>query len=232
MTNPDLASIIAIDGPVASGKSSIGRQLADRLGYVFFDTGVLYRAITLLALQAGLDLSDTAALENLARTAVLRLTPPTVADGREATLLANGVDVTWAVRSKDVEDNVSRVAAVPGVRQALTAQMRAIGLRGRVVMVGRDVGTVIVPEAGHKLFLTASVETRARRRFAEIQARGERRTYEDILANVRERDRIDTSRALAPLSAAPDAITLDTSDMDVPAVLAAIEQALALTPAP
>lgn len=232
MTNPDLASIIAIDGPVASGKSSIGRQLADRLGYVFFDTGVLYRAITLLALQAGLDLNDTAALETLARTAVLRLTPPTVADGREATLLANGVDVTWAVRSKDVEDNVSRVAAVPGVRQALTAQMRAIGLRGRVVMVGRDVGTVIVPEAGHKLFLTASVETRARRRFAETQARGERRTYEDILANVRERDRIDTSRALAPLSAAPDAITLDTSDMDVPAVLAAIEQALALTPAP
>lgn len=231
MTSPNPATIIAMDGPVASGKSSIGRQLAERLGFVFFDTGVLYRAITCLALRAGVDLSDTAALETLARTADLRLLPPTIADGRDATLLANGEDITWAVRGKDVEDNVSRVAAVPGVRHALTAQMRAIGLRGRVVMVGRDVGTVIVPEAGHKLFLTASVETRAQRRFAEVQARGENRTYDDILANVRERDRIDTSRALAPLSAAADAITLDTSDMDVPAVLDAIERVLALTPA-
>ncbi len=232
MTSPDTATIIAIDGPVASGKSSIGRQLAEHLGFVFFDTGVLYRAITCLALRTGVDLNNTAALETLARTADLRLLPPTLADGRDVTLLANGEDITWAVRGKDVEDNVSRVAAVPGVRHALTAQMRAIGLQGRVVMVGRDVGTVIVPEAGHKLFLTASVETRAQRRFAEIQARGETRTYDDILANVRERDRIDTSRALAPLSAAADAITLDTSDMDVPAVLAAIERVLALSPAP
>jgi cytidylate kinase len=122
-----------------------------------------------------------------------------------------------------VEASVSLVAAISAVREILTRQMRRVGLRGRVVMVGRDVGTVILPEADLKIFLTASVETRAQRRFEEVQARGEARAYAEILENLRERDRIDSSRAMAPLRPADDAIVLDTTDMSVDAVIAAIE---------
>ena len=213
-------SIIAIDGPVASGKSSVGKQLADRLGYLFFDTGILYRAITYLALRDGVPLTDGEAVALYAVRAHVDVQPPTVADGRDSTVLAEGEeDITWALRAKDVEDNVSLVAAVPGVRRVLTQQMRRIGLRGRVVMVGRDVGTVILPEADCKFFLTASVETRAQRRFAEAQTRGETRSYADILANLRERDRIDSSRLTAPLRPAADAVQIDTTALDLPGVV-------------
>ncbi|MBP7691168.1 MAG: (d)CMP kinase [Anaerolineales bacterium] len=223
-----LPSIIAIDGPVASGKSSVGKQLADRLGYLFFDTGVLYRAVTYLALRAGVPLTDAEAVAEYAARTPVDVQPPTVADGRDCTVLAAGAeDITWALRAKDVEDNVSLVAAVPGVRRVLTSQMRRIGLRGRVVMVGRDVGTVVLPEADGKLFLTASAEARARRRFAEAQARGETRTLAEILENLRERDRIDSSRLTAPLRAADDAVQLDTTDLDLPGVVAQIEAVLA-----
>ena len=133
-------------------------------------------------------------------------------------------DITWASRGKEVESNVSLVAAVPEVRRVLTAQMRRVGLRGRVVMVGRDVGTVILPEANLKVFLTASVETRAQRRFEEVAGRGETRNHADILANLRERDRIDSSRAVAPLRPAADAILLDTTDLSLDQVLAQIGQ--------
>jgi cytidylate kinase len=223
-----LPSSIAIDGPVASGKSAVGKQLAAKLGYLYFDTGVMYRAVTYLALRAHGAAEDQPRVQAVAEGARLVLTPPTVDDGRDCTVTADGVDITWAVRGKDVENNVSRVAAMPAVRQVLTAQMRGVGLRGRVVMLGRDVGTVILPEADLKIYLTANVETRARRRFAEEQARGGGRTYEEILANLRERDRIDSSRALAPLRPAADAVQLDTTDLDLPAVLAAIEQIIAM----
>ncbi|MBL8057647.1 MAG: (d)CMP kinase [Anaerolineales bacterium] len=225
---PPLPAIIAIDGPVASGKSSVGKRLADRLGYLFFDTGLLYRAITYLALRDRIPLDDPAALELYALRAHVDVQPPTVQDGRDCTVLAEGdEDITWELRSKTVEDSVSVVAAVPGVRRVLTSQMRRIGLRGRVVMVGRDVGTVILPEAGLKFFITASVEARARRRFAEAQAGGRPRTYADILANLRERDRIDSSRQAAPLRPADDALQLDTTDLDLDGVVAALTAALA-----
>jgi cytidylate kinase len=231
--------MIAIDGPVASGKTSIGKRLADQLGYLFFDTGILYRAVTYLALQHLGSADDAAGVTALAQRVHLDVLPPTVDDGRDSTVLALAApavagaeagagaglaeDITWALRGREVEASVSLVAAISAVREILTRQMRRVGLRGRVVMVGRDVGTVILPEADLKIFLTASVETRAQRRFEEVQARGEARAYAEILENLRERDRIDSSRAMAPLRPADDAIVLDTTDMSVDAVIAAIE---------
>ena len=217
-------SMIAIDGPVASGKSSIGKRLADRLGYLFFDTGVMYRAVTYLALRDLGSAADVDAVTALAQRAHIDVQPPTADDGRDCTILAGMAggptqDITWATRGKDVENNVSLVAAVQEVRRILTEQMRRVGLRGRVVMVGRDVGTVILPEADLKIFLTASVETRARRRYDEVRARGEDRAYDDIVANLRERDRIDSSRAVAPLRPAADAILLDSTDLGVEEVI-------------
>jgi len=227
------ALMIAIDGPVASGKSSIGKRLADRLGYLFFDTGVMYRAVTFLALRELGSAQDAEAVTALARRAHIDILPPTVPDGRDSTILAGygapveseaaHEDITWASRGKDVENNVSLVAAVPEVRALLTEQMRRVGLRGRVVMVGRDVGTVILPEADLKIFLTASAETRARRRFDEVAGRGEVRDHAEVLANLRERDRIDSSRAVAPLRPAADAIVLDTTDLSLDQVLDKIE---------
>lgn len=228
-----LPSMIAIDGPVASGKSSIGKRLADRLGYLFFDTGVMYRAVTYLVLRDLGSAANVQAVTELAEQAQIDVLPPTIADGRECTLLAGVAgrpveDITWAARGKEVENNVSQVAAVQAVRRVLTEQMRRVGLRGRVVMVGRDVGTVILPEADFKLFLTASVETRARRRYEEVRARGEMRAYDDIIANLRERDRIDSSRAVAPLRPADDALLLDTTDMGVDEVIDRIEALVAV----
>ena len=229
-------SIIAIDGPVASGKSSIGKRLADRLGYLFFDTGVMYRAVTYLALRKLGKAHEAEAVTALASRVHIDILPPTKADGRDSTILVRfgegpehtPEDITWPIRGKEVENNVSLVAAVPEVRRILTAQMRRVGLRGRVVMVGRDVGTVILPEADLKVFLTAPVETRARRRFEEVSARGETRDYAEVLANLRERDRIDSSRAVAPLRRADDAKVLDTTDLSVDEVLAEIEQLVAV----
>ena len=231
-----LPSMIAIDGPVASGKTVVGKRLAAKLGYLFFDTGVMYRAVTCLALHELGSAEDARAVTALAQRVCIEVQPPTVADGRDSTVLvfdplrgAEGKDITWAIRSKEVENNVSLVAAMQAVRHILTGQMRHVGLRGRVVMVGRDVGTIILPEADLKVFLTASVETRARRRFQETQARGtgDLRTYDDILANLRERDQIDSSRQIAPLRSADDAVILDTTDLDLEGVMAAIENLIA-----
>jgi CMP/dCMP kinase len=224
-----LPSIIAIDGPVASGKTSVGKQLADKLGYLFFDTGVMYRAVTYLALRELGAVDDAAAVAEVAKQSQIDLQPATAADGRDYTVIAGSQreDITWAIRSPEVEAQVSPVSAVPAVRQCLTEQMRRIGRKGQVVMVGRDIGTVVLPEADLKVFLTASVETRAQRRFDETRARGETRTYESILANLRERDRIDSSRPVAPLVAAEDAVQLDTTGLALPEVVMAIESLVA-----
>ena len=220
-----LPSIIAIDGPVASGKTSVGKRLADRLGYLFFDTGAMYRAVTYLALRDLGAVSDTAAVAALAWRSHVDVRPATAGDGRDYTVLAGepSEDVTWAIRAPEVEASVSPVAAIPEVRHCLTEQMRRVGRRGQVVMVGRDIGTVVLPEADLKIFLTASVETRAQRRFQETQARGEARDYDEILANLRERDQIDTLRTVAPLRPAPGAVTLDTTGLDLPGVVQELE---------
>lgn len=221
--------MIAIDGPVASGKTSVGKRLADQLGYLFFDTGAMYRAVTYLALQELGAVTDAASVAALARRSHIDVQPSTADDGRDYSVLAGDprVDITWAIRAPEVESSVSPVAAIPEVRRCLTEQMRRIGRRGRVVMVGRDIGTVVLPEADLKIFLTASVETRAQRRFQETRARGEARAYDEILANLRERDQIDTLRTVAPLRPAEGAVTLDTTGLDLPSVVKAIESLVA-----
>jgi cytidylate kinase len=207
-------SIIAIDGPAASGKSTLGRALANKLGYLFFDTGVMYRAVTWLALHRNMDLRDEAAITKLAEEAQIDVRPPSENNGRAYDVLADGRDVTWEVRTADVDANVSLVSAYEGVRRALSAQQRRIGLRGRVVMVGRDIGTVVLPEADLKVYLDASAEERARRRYNEILQGGGQADYEEILSNVVERDRIDSTRAVAPLRPAEDAVILDSDKLN------------------
>lgn len=214
--------IVAIDGPAASGKTTLGRHLAEALGYLFFDTGVMYRAVTWLALARSIPIEDEAAVTSLAERSVIDVRPPSRADGRACDVLADGVDVTWDIRRPEVDAHVSPVSAYPGVRKALTAQQRRIGLRGRVVMVGRDVGTVVLPEADLKIYLDASPEERARRRYREILDRGGQAVYEEILANVLQRDQIDSTRAVAPLRAAEDAIVINSDDLTADEVLARV----------
>ena len=214
VSNKHYPSIIAIDGPAASGKSTIGKRLADALGFLFFDTGLMYRAITWLALQRGLKLSDEAALTNLAETVLIEVQPASQSDGRACDVIVEGVDITWDTRRPEVDANVSVVSAYPGVRRALSAQQRRIGQRGRVVMVGRDIGTVVLPDADLKIYLDASAEKRARRRYDEIIARGESADYDEILSKVIERDRIDSTRDVAPLRIADDAIVIDSDNLN------------------
>jgi CMP/dCMP kinase len=205
--------IIAIDGPAASGKSTIGLRLANTLGYLFFDTGVMYRAVTWLALQRGIDVHDEAAVTALAEEAQIDVAPASKPDGRACDVLVNGQDITWDVRSRKVDANVSIVAAYRGVRRALSQQQRRVGQRGKIVMVGRDIGTVVLPEADLKIYLDATAEERARRRYDEILARGGKTDYDGILRRVIERDRIDSTRDVAPLRAAEDAVVLDSDQL-------------------
>ena len=206
-------SIIAIDGPAASGKSTLGRRLADELGYLFFDTGVMYRAVTWLALQRGLDVNDEAAVSALAESMQIDVLPASKRDGRVCDVIVEGKDITWAVRRPEVDRNVSIVAAYREVRRAMTEQQRRIGLRGKVVMVGRDIGTVVLPEADLKIYLDASAPERALRRHKENKALGTDLGYDTILDTVRERDRIDSTRDVAPLRAAQDAVVIDSDKL-------------------
>jgi len=218
-------SVIAIDGPAASGKSTIGVRLANALDYIFFDTGVMYRAITWLALQRGINVRDETAISALAEKTQIDVAPASKSDGRACDVLVDGQDITWEIRRRKVESNVSIVSAYRGVRSALSQQQRRIGQRGNIVMVGRDIGTVVLPEADLKIYLDASAEQRARRRYDEIIARGKEADYNEILAKVIERDRIDSTRDVAPLKAAEDAVVLDSDKLTADEVF---ERVLAL----
>ncbi len=216
------ALIIAIDGPAASGKSTLAQSLADRLGYLYFDTGAMYRAVTLLALQRGVDIADVPALEKIARELKIDLRPPSQQDGRLYDVWIDDQDRTWDIRTKEIDANVSPVSAVPGVRAALSEHQRRIGMRGGVVMAGRDIGTVVLPEADLKIYLDASLEERARRRHAELGEQGKTPALEKILAGLRERDQIDSGRAVAPLRPADDAVILKSDGMEREQVLAKV----------
>jgi len=216
MTGP---SRIAIDGPAASGKSTLAQRLAAELGYLYLDTGVMYRAVTLAALRKGVPVESEAAVTELARAVSVDVRPPAVSDGRQYDVLLDGEDVTWQIRSPEVDANVSQVSMYSGVREAMGKRQREIGARGRVVMVGRDIGTVILPDAELKIYLEASTEARAQRRHAESLARGQPADYDEILASMRERDRIDSTRALAPLKPAPDAIVIDSTRLSIDQVV-------------
>ena len=213
------ASIIAIDGPAASGKSTLGQRLAEALGYLYFDSGVMYRAVTWAALQGGIDFTDEAAITQLAEECQIDVRPPSRNDGRACDVVLDGVDVTWEIRRAEVDANVSVVSAYTGVRRALSEQQRRIGLRGRVVMVGRDIGTVVLPEADLKIYLDASAEERARRRFLELRAREEAADYSEILTAMKQRDAIDSTRAVAPLRRAEDAVMIDSDGRGIEEVL-------------
>jgi cytidylate kinase len=215
----DLPNIITIDGPASSGKSTLGVNLAQKLSYLFFDTGLMYRAATLAALQRLGRVDDEVAVTKLTEEINIQIEPPTVADGRLETVFIDGRDVTWDIRQPWVDANVSEVSAYPGVRRALTAQQRKVGQRGRVVMVGRDIGTIVLPEAQLKIYLEASVEERARRRYKEILDRGDNADYDQILAGLKKRDKIDSNRQHAPLKPAEDAIVIDTDRISVDDVL-------------
>ncbi|MHB1296137.1 MAG: (d)CMP kinase [Anaerolineae bacterium] len=214
---------IAIDGPAASGKSTVGARLADKLGYLYFDTGVMYRAVTWAALDRGVAIDDEAGVTRLAETLAIEVVLPAVDDGRQYTVLADGQDITWKIREPAVNRNVSPVSAYKGVRTALTAQQRRIGRAGGVVMVGRDIGSVVLPEAEIKVYLDATPEERARRRHQESLDRDLPSMYEEVLADLQRRDRIDSTRRESPLCVAHGAITVDSTHMTIDQVVARIE---------
>ena len=217
---PD-ARTIAIDGPVASGKTAVGRRVAAALGFQFLDTGLLYRAVAWAALRRDVSPDDESALARLAQALVIEITGPD--DGER--VLVDGEDVTDALRGPEVEGIVSRTSSVLGVRETLVETQRRIADQGRVVMVGRDIGTVILPHADVKLFLEASVGERARRRRAELRAAGRQAGVSEVQADIEARDRPDTLRANSPLRKAQDAHLLRTDGVTLDGV---VEWALAL----
>ncbi len=213
---------IAIDGPAGAGKSTIGALVAERLGYLFLDTGAMYRAVALAGLRRGIDPDDAPALGSLAREIRVAIGPPTVRDGRTYTVLLDGTDITWDIRSAEIDRIVSQVARVPEVRDAMVAQQRALAERGRVVMVGRDIGTVVLPRADRKVFLTASASERAKRRGEELAARGEVRPRRELLHEILRRDQLDSERVVSPLRPAQDAIVVQTDGLSVRQALDAV----------
>ncbi len=211
------ARAIAIDGPTASGKSAVGSRLAARLGYLFLDTGTMYRAITWLALHRGIDPDDARGLERLAASCDMSVNPGTGAE--YATIHCDGLDATPHLRDLEVERHVSAVSKVPGVRTALVDRQRAIAGGLAIVMVGRDIGTVVLPGADLKVYLEAPVEVRAERRWRELIGRGERADLAAVTQAMRRRDEIDSTRATSPLRPADDAIILDTGPLTLDGVV-------------
>jgi cytidylate kinase len=213
--------VVAIDGPAGSGKSTVARELASRLGFVYVDTGAMYRAVALLSLRRGVSLDDAAAVEEVATTANLHFVP----DSGQNRLFAGDLDVTESIRTPEISQASSIVSAVPGVRRAMVAIQQRLGREGSLVMEGRDIGTVVFPKAEVKVFLDASPEERARRRFEE-RLGGPPLT--DVIKQIRERDLRDTSREHSPLLPANDAVMLDTTGLTIAQVVEAIER-MALT---
>ena len=205
--------IVAIDGGVASGKSAVGKRVAEALGLPFVDSGLMYRAVTKLAAERGIDPSDVDALVELAGQTELKV------DGDR--VWADGVELTEGIFDADHMEALPRISAIAGVREALVAQQRRLG-QGGVVMAGRDIGTVVFSDADHKFFLVASLEEKVRRRAAQYERRGEVVDQEAMRKEVEARDRVDTERAVAPLRPAPDAIVIDTDQLTVDEVVDAI----------
>jgi len=208
---------IAVDGSAASGKSTIGRRLAERLGYAFLDTGVMYRAVTHAALERGLSLEDSAAIGELAQT--LSIDVSLDCDGSETRITIDGSDVTSHLRSQPVEDAVSLVSRIATVRDALVSRQRQLAERQPIVMAGRDIGTVVLPDADLKVYLDASIEERARRRYADFLATGHEVTREIVLEDIRRRDRIDSEREVSPLRPAEDAVMINTDGLSLDDVM-------------
>lgn len=207
--------VIAIDGPAGAGKSTVARRLARRLGYVYIDTGAMYRAVALWALRNKTALTDMHRLEQLALAAEIEL-------GEDGRVLLNHEDVSALIRTQELSDAASKVSAVPAVRRALVDKQREMGRRQSVVMEGRDIGTNVFPAAQVKIYLDASVEVRAARRLQDLHAKGQNAPLEQVAREIVERDARDSTRGEAPLRQAEDATYIDTSGLDIPAVEEAI----------
>lgn len=207
--------VIAIDGPVGAGKSTVARALAQRLGYRYVDTGAMYRSVAWKATQRGIDLTDGAAVGEVARAIAIEFVP--TASGQH--VVVQGADVTEAIRSPRMSEGASIVSAYPEVRDALVILQRRMGAGGGVIMEGRDIGTVVFPDAEVKIYLDASLEERARRRYEELRAKGEAVTSDGVREALRERDHRDTTRAHSPLRAAPDAVVIDSTTLTVEQVV-------------
>jgi CMP/dCMP kinase len=214
------AFVVTIDGPAGAGKSTVAKQLAARLGYSFLDTGAIYRAVALCARRAGIDWADAPALGALAARLPIRFQNQ---DGVNR-VYVDDADVTEEIRTSDISEGASRVSAQPPVRAALLGLQRAIAARGRVVAEGRDTGTVVFPDAAAKFYLTASPEERARRRALELRAAGRPATDAEVLADMEKRDQRDSTRAVAPLRRADDAVEIDTGGLTAQEVVILMEQ--------
>jgi cytidylate kinase len=219
--------VIAIDGPVASGKTAVGLHLARELHYRLVDTGMMYRAATWLALQRGVDLDDEAALSALAEEASIELGQPDSNGG--ATIKIDSQDITRELRSGDVDRSVSLVSRVPGVRRAMVERQRAFAREGRLIMLGRDIGTVVLPDAPVKIYLDASAEVRARRRYRELLDAGVERQEDEILRELEQRDEMDRQRHTSPLRPAADAVIIDTDDLSLEEVITKVRDAAGLS---
>jgi cytidylate kinase len=205
--------LIAVDGSAASGKSTVGRLLAERLGYRFLDTGIMYRAVTWAALDRSVDVHDDTALTELAGSLDLQVLASEPGSSGEARALIDGRDVTDHLRAPEIDDNVSFVSRVAGVREALVRRQREIAEHGRIVMAGRDIGSVVLPRADIKVYLDASPEERARRRHADFVRTGHQATEEAVFEDLRRRDQIDSERDISPQKPADDAIYINTDGM-------------------
>ncbi|SHF03658.1 (d)CMP kinase [Desulforamulus putei] len=205
---------VAIDGPAGAGKSTVAKLVARKLGLLYIDTGAMYRAVTLKALRQGLNLDDADALTNLARETTIKLLP-----GLQQSVLLDGEDVTEEIRSSEVTRHVSTVAGVPGVREVLVNRQRQMAGETDVIMDGRDIGTVVLPRATAKFFLTASAEERAQRRAKELADKGYTVDIDKLTKEIQERDYKDSHRAVSPLVPAGDAIIIDSSGMTIEEVV-------------
>jgi cytidylate kinase len=220
-------NIVTIDGPSGAGKSTISKLLAARLHYTYLDTGAMYRVVGLQVERSGLDLEAGDAREKLVQlldSLAMNLAPG--AEGQETRAFLHGEDVSEAIRTPEIAMVASRVSAEPEVRKKLTEMQRAIGNNGAIVAEGRDMGTVVFPQAKHKFFLDASPEERARRRQKQLQEKGQKVNYAELLAQIQKRDRDDSSRSLAPLKPAADAVVIDSSQMSIDEVVSLMLQSV------
>ncbi len=211
-----LALLITIDGPVSAGKSTVGRGVAEKLGYHFIDTGVMYRALTWKAIKLGVDLDDEQALTRISAKTKIALS---AAIDKHDHVVVDGQELSHELRSQEVERAVSLVSRVAGVRKVLVAKQRELAHNGKLVMAGRDIGTVVLPHAELKVFLLASAEERARRRYRELLEKGEEVDYDVILDDLKKRDELDSQRAVSPLRPASDARLLDTESLSLEQVV-------------
>ncbi|NOY78166.1 MAG: (d)CMP kinase [Calditrichaeota bacterium] len=203
--------IIAVDGPAGSGKSTTARKLAQKLGYLYLDTGAMYRAFTLKVLREGADSNRPEELEKLAEQTEIRLLP----DASGIRVYLDGEDVTDGIRTPEIDRAISKVSRVKAVRERMVALQRKIGKDGGIVAEGRDIGTVVFPRADVKIYLNASPEERARRRLKELQEKGVTLSFEEVLADIQRRDKIDSTREISPLKKAADAIEVDTTNLSI-----------------